>query len=342
MIVSEINTVDMERIEIIRGDITRISVDAIVNAANRSLLGGGGVDGAIHRAAGAELLNSCMLLNGCNTGDAKITSGFRLPTKYVIHTVGPVWNGGKYHEKELLASCYRQSLTIASENNIKTIAFPNISTGVYGFPKQEAALIAIETVQHYLTFHSEIDKVIFCCYDEENFSIYNNLNFNKILISSVQSQQQIQIVANLAFTIWNEHYVPIIGQEQVDYMVSSFQSNEAIARQIKSESYEYYIIYHLSEPSGYIAVKLTGNELFLSKFYIIREKRGIGLGKVGMGFILSRAKDLEAIAVTLTVNINNTNSIKAYEQMGLINIGPVVADIGAVFVMDDFKMQLNL
>ena len=332
----------MERIEIIRGDITRLSIDAVVNAANRSLMGGGGVDGAIHRAAGAELLKSCMLLNGCNTGEAKITSGFRLPAKFVIHTVGPVWNGGKYHEKELLASCYRQSLTIASENKIKTIAFPNISTGIYGFPKQEAASIAIETVQDYLTFHPEIDKVLFCCFDEENFNIYNNLNFNKITISSVQSQQQIQIVANLAYTIWNEHYAPIIGQEQVNYMVSSFQSTEAISRQIKSESYEYYIIHHLSEPSGYIAVKLIGNELFLSKFYIIGEKRGIGLGKEGMGFILNRAKDLEATAVTLTVNINNTNSIKAYEKMGFIHIGSVVADIGAGFVMDDFKMRLNL
>jgi O-acetyl-ADP-ribose deacetylase (regulator of RNase III) len=168
----------MSKIEIIRGDITRLSVDAIVNAANRSLLGGGGVDGAIHRAAGPELFESCEMLNGCNTGDAKITPAFRLPSAYVIHTVGPVWNGGKHLEKELLASCYRQSLRIASENKIKTIAFPNISTGVYGFPKPEAASIAIETVQNYLTGYPEIEKVIFCCFDEENFSIYKNLKFN--------------------------------------------------------------------------------------------------------------------------------------------------------------------
>jgi O-acetyl-ADP-ribose deacetylase (regulator of RNase III) len=168
----------MSKIEIIRGDITRLSVDAIVNAANRSLLGGGGVDGAIHRAAGPELFESCEMLNGCNTGDAKITPAFRLPSAYVIHTVGPVWNGGRHLEKELLASCYRQSLRIASENKIKTIAFPNISTGVYGFPKPEAASIAIETVQNYLTGYPEIEKVIFCCFDEENFSIYKNLKFN--------------------------------------------------------------------------------------------------------------------------------------------------------------------
>ena len=166
----------MAKIEIIRGDITQMSVDAIVNAANRSLLGGGGVDGAIHRAAGPELLETCELLNGCNTGEAKITPGFRLPSKYVIHTVGPVWHGGNNHEKELLSSCYRQSLQIASEKGIRTIVFPNISTGVYGFPKPEAALIALETVHNFLKIHSEIEKVIFCCFDEENFRIYNNLN----------------------------------------------------------------------------------------------------------------------------------------------------------------------
>jgi len=166
----------MSSIEIIRGDITQLNVDAIVNAANRSLLGGGGVDGAIHRSAGPELLEACELLNGCNTGDAKITPGFRLPSKYVIHTVGPVWHGGNNREKELLASCYRQSLRIATSNSVSTIAFPNISTGVYGFPKPEAASVAFETVRNYLRDHPEINKVIFCCFDEENFRIYNNLN----------------------------------------------------------------------------------------------------------------------------------------------------------------------
>lgn len=332
----------MAKIEIIRGDITRLNVDAIVNAANRSLMGGGGVDGAIHRAAGPELLNACELLNGCNTGDAKITPGFKLPAQYVIHTVGPVWNGGKNREKELLASCYRQSLLIASENNIRAIAFPNISTGVYGFPKQEAASIALETVQYFLTDHPEIEKVIFCCFDEENFVIYNNLTYNKTIIKSVQSPAAIKIVADLASTIWNEHYVPIIGQEQVNYMVNAFQSAEAIERQIRSENQEYYLIYHLAEPSGYICIKLLGNDLFLSKFYIVKGKRGTGLGKEGMNFIIKRARELDAKAITLTVNKNNGNSIKAYERMGFKNTGSIVADIGAGFVMDDYAMKLEI
>lgn len=332
----------MAKIEIIRGDITQLNVDAIVNAANRSLLGGGGVDGAIHLAAGPELLEACERLNGCNTGDAKITPGFRLPSKYVIHTVGPVWNSGKNREKELLASCYRQSLRIASEYGIKTIAFPNISTGVYGFPKPEAASIAFETVQDFLTEHPELEKVIFCCFDEENFSIYNNLNFNKIIIKRVQSPQAIQIVAGLASTIWNEHYVPIIGQEQVDYMVASFQSTDAIEKQINNENYEYYLIYHLSELSGYVSIKLMGDELFLSKFYITKEKRGTGLGKEGLKFVINIAKELDAKAITLTVNKYNIKSIKAYDKMGFKNTGSVVSDIGAGFVMDDFKMSYEL
>lgn len=332
----------MAKIEIIRGNITQLNVDAIVNAANRSLLGGGGVDGAIHRAAGPELLEACERLNGCNTGDAKITPGFRLPSKYVIHTVGPVWNSGKNREKELLASCYRQSLRIAAENGIKTIAFPNISTGVYGFPKPEAASIAFETVQNFLTEHPELEKVIFCCFDEENFNIYNNLTSNKIMIKRVKSPTTIQIVADLASIIWNEHYVPIIGQEQVDYMVNSFQSSEAIEKQINNEGYEYYLIHYFSEPSGYIGIKLSGNELFLSKFYVVKEKRGVGLGKEGLKFIVNRAIELGANAITLTVNKNNINSIRTYDKMGFINTGSVVADIGAGFVMDDFKMRLEI
>ena len=332
----------MSEIEIIRGDITQLNIDAIVNAANRSLLGGGGVDGAIHRAAGPKLLEACEMLNGCNTGDSKITPGFRLPSKYVIHTVGPVWQGGKNREKELLASCYKQSLRLASANGIRTIAFPNISTGVFGFPKPEAASIAIETVQNIMTDHPEIEKVIFCCYDEENFHLYNDLTRNSLTIQSVHSPAQIQIVANLASAIWNEHYVPIIGQEQVDYMVNTFQSAEAIEKQINNDSYEYYLIAYLSEPSGYMAIKLDSNELFLSKFYIAKEARGTGLGKKGLKFIISRAAELGAKAITLTVNKNNINSIKAYEKMGFINTGSVVADIGAGFVMDDLKMRLEV
>ena len=165
----------MQRIELYQGDITKLKVDAIVNAANKSLLGGGGVDGAIHRAAGKELLDECRTLNGCETGDAKITKGYQLPADHVIHTVGPVWNGGKYGEREKLASCYRRSLEVALKNNIKTIAFPNISTGVYGFPKQGAAEIAIREVKSSLHANTGIEKVIFCVFDNENYDIYKQL-----------------------------------------------------------------------------------------------------------------------------------------------------------------------
>ncbi|OFX83278.1 MAG: O-acetyl-ADP-ribose deacetylase [Bacteroidetes bacterium GWF2_33_16] len=160
------------RIELVQGDITKISVDAIVNAANRSLLGGGGVDGAIHRVAGPELLDECKTLNGCETGEAKITKGYKLPTKYVIHTVGPVYKDGMANEMELLANCYRNSLKLAIENKIKTIAFPNISTGVYRFPKVIAAGIALRTTIDFLQKNKKLDRVYFVCYDDENYSIY--------------------------------------------------------------------------------------------------------------------------------------------------------------------------
>lgn len=163
------------KIKLFKGDITTLNVDAIVNAANSSLLGGSGVDGAIHRAAGRELLEECRTLKGCNTGDAKITKGYKLPAKYVIHTVGPVWHNGKSGEPEKLASCYLKSLETAVENGIKTIAFPNISTGVYGYPKKEAAETAIQTVISFLEKNDEIEQVIFCVFDEENFKIYNNI-----------------------------------------------------------------------------------------------------------------------------------------------------------------------
>ena len=164
----------MNRIELFRGDITKLEVDAIVNAANTTLLGGGGVDGAIHRAAGKELLAECRKLNGCQTGDAKITKGYNLAAKYVIHTVGPVWHGGNSGEREKLASCYRRSLEVASENAVKTIAFPNISTGVYGYPKTEAAEVALAEVNPFLKNHPEIENVVFCVFDQENFEIYQN------------------------------------------------------------------------------------------------------------------------------------------------------------------------
>jgi len=165
----------MAKIELIQDDITKLEVDAIVNAANKSLLGGGGVDGAIHRAAGSELLEECKTLNGCETGEAKITKGYHLPAKFVIHTVGPVWHGGQNYEYELLANCYNNSLKLALENNIKTIAFPNISTGVYGFPKDKAAKTALKTVTNFLNQHNQIKKVYFVCFDNENYSLYKEL-----------------------------------------------------------------------------------------------------------------------------------------------------------------------
>lgn len=332
----------MAQIEIIRGDITRLNVEAIVNAANRSLLGGGGVDGAIHRAAGPALLAACELLNGCNTGDAKITPGFNLPSKFVIHAVGPVWKGGNQREKELLASCYRQSLRVAGEQNIQSIAFPNISTGVYGFPREKAASIALAAVLDALPDHPGIKKVIFCCFDEENFGIYNALNLNIVTIKKVQTPTQIEAVANLASRIWNEYYIPIIGLDQVDYMLKTFQSVVAIARHINEENQEYFLIYHQGEPSGYLAVKPDGQNLFLSKFYLIKEKRGTGLGREALRFIINRAQELGSTAITLTVNKDNTDSIKAYQQMGFKNLGSVMADIGAGFVMDDYRMRFDL
>ncbi len=167
----------MKRIELFQGDITQLHTEAIVNAANRSLLGGGGVDGAIHRAAGPDLLKECQELNGCDTGDAKITRGYRLPAKYVIHAVGPVWRGGGHREKELLASAYRRCLEIARDYQLNTIAFPNISTGAYGFPKALAAEIAIREVQTFLDGNILPEKVIFCVFDEENFEIYQTALF---------------------------------------------------------------------------------------------------------------------------------------------------------------------
>lgn len=163
-------------IEIFKGDITKLKVDAIVNAANSYLLGGGGVDGAIHRAAGPKLLEECKKLNGCKTGEAKITKGYNLQTKFVIHTVGPIWNGGNYNEDELLTNCYLNSLKLAVENKIKTIAFPAISTGVYGFPLERAAQIAIKTVKKFIQSDKSIEKIIFVCFDDRTYQTYK-INF---------------------------------------------------------------------------------------------------------------------------------------------------------------------
>lgn len=162
----------MARIEVITGDITVQQADAIVNAANCSLLGGGGVDGAIHRAAGPELLEECRTLHGCETGKAKITKGYRLPAKYVIHTPGPVWHGGAHRESELLASCYRSCLELADANGCKTVDFPSISTGVYRFPLDKASVIAISTIAEYLTEHKGIERVRMVCFDERTRHYY--------------------------------------------------------------------------------------------------------------------------------------------------------------------------
>jgi len=164
-----------KRVELIRGDITSLEVDAIVNAANNSLLGGGGVDGAIHYAAGPDLLTECEKLNGCETGQSKITNGYRLKAKHVIHTVGPVWYGGHCDEPSLLASCYQTSLTLAKEKKLKTLAFPAISTGVYRFPKDLAALIAVNETKRFLNKNSYPEQVIFVTYGEDSYESYRKL-----------------------------------------------------------------------------------------------------------------------------------------------------------------------
>ncbi len=162
----------MDRIELYQGDITLLEVDVIVNAANTSLLGGGGVDGAIHKAAGPGLLEECKTLGGCAVGEAKVTSAYNLPCKFVIHTVGPVWKGGNDNEAVLLESCYRNSLRIAANMKLRQIAIPNISTGVYGFPKDKAAEIAIAAARGFLENNEEIEKIVFSVFDAENFEIY--------------------------------------------------------------------------------------------------------------------------------------------------------------------------
>jgi O-acetyl-ADP-ribose deacetylase (regulator of RNase III) len=165
----------MTRLRALQANIVTLSVDAIVNAANSSLLGGGGVDGAIHRAAGPKLLEECRSLGGCKVGEAKLTKGYQLPARFIIHTVGPVWRGGKNGEPELLASCYRGSLAIAAKHGMRSIAFPSISTGVYGYPIELAARVAVETVCDVVRKSSKIEEIIFCCFSQNDLDVYESL-----------------------------------------------------------------------------------------------------------------------------------------------------------------------
>lgn len=165
----------MKRVELVRADITQLDVDAIVNAANESLLGGGGVDGAIHRAAGPKLLEECRGIGGCPTGEARITKGYNLKARYVIHTVGPIWRGGSANEVELLRSAYSSCLKLASDKMLKSVAFPNVSTGIYGFPKKRAAELAVGVVKLFMETNKYPQRVVFVCFDDENYALYNEL-----------------------------------------------------------------------------------------------------------------------------------------------------------------------
>ena len=171
----------MTKLEVVQGDITEQKTGAIVNAANTTLLGGGGVDGAIHRKAGPDLLEECRMIGGCATGEARLTKGYLLPAPFVIHTVGPVWNGGAKKEDDLLAACYRNTLQLAKQKGIKSIAFPSISTGAYRFPAERAAKIAVSTVRQFLDQAGEIEKVVFVCFSKQDFELYKKITEEKVI-----------------------------------------------------------------------------------------------------------------------------------------------------------------
>ena len=287
-------------ITVIQGDITQIGVDAVVNAANTSLLGGGGVDGAIHRVGGREILEDCMKIRArqgsCNVGEAVITTAGKLPAKFVIHTVGPVWQGGNNQEDNLLTNAYRNSLKLAIENNIQTIAFPNISTGVYYFPKKRAAEIAIKTVEDYLKQQTIIKKVIFVCFDKENFDIYvsliSKLNANYNLGRFVEAQ---------AYNYANAFQEISRGRKTSHWMWYIFPQITGLGFSEMSKKYE---IQDLQEAELYLSHEVLGKRL-VEICEVLLEIEGLSASQ-----IFGSPDDMKLKScMTLFSLLKNTNSI---------------------------------